>query len=130
MNPPAIWRVARRLIQKYTPTRMNNGNNPPTMLQKLVELAVPFTQLTTIDSRGDVSNRMGANLLFNERVQRYLPPRGLASHFTQMLAELEAPATGPKTDLGATFHELAEQIKRRGTYRPHASRERSTDRTG
>jgi uncharacterized protein (DUF58 family) len=52
--------------------------------------------------------------LFNERVQRYLPPRGLASHFTQMLSELEAPVTGPNTDLSATFHELAEQIKRRG----------------
>lgn len=52
--------------------------------------------------------------VFNDRVRRYLPPRGLASHFTQMLAELEAPPTAPKTDLGATFHELAEQIKRRG----------------
>jgi uncharacterized protein (DUF58 family) len=52
--------------------------------------------------------------LFNDRVQRYLPPRGLASHFTQMLAELEAPSTAPKTNLSATFHELAEQIKRRG----------------
>ncbi len=52
--------------------------------------------------------------LFNERVQRYLPPRGLPSHFTRMLAELERPLTGPKTDLGATFHELAERIKRRG----------------
>jgi uncharacterized protein (DUF58 family) len=52
--------------------------------------------------------------LFNDRVQRYLPPRGVASHFTQMLAELEAPSTAPKTDLAATFHELAERIKRRG----------------
>src|SRR5215211_290727 len=26
--------------------------------------------------------------LFNDRVRRYLPPRGLASHFTQMLTEL------------------------------------------
>jgi uncharacterized protein (DUF58 family) len=52
--------------------------------------------------------------LFNDRVRRYLPPRGLASHFTQMLTELEAPVTAPKTDLSATFHELAERIKRRG----------------
>jgi uncharacterized protein (DUF58 family) len=52
--------------------------------------------------------------LFNDRVQRYLPPRGLASHYTQMLAELEAPATAPKTDLAATFHSVAEQIRRRG----------------
>jgi uncharacterized protein (DUF58 family) len=52
--------------------------------------------------------------LFNDQLRRYLPPRGLASHFTQMLAELEAPATAPKTDLGVTFHAMAEQIKRRG----------------
>src|SRR5712691_4771345 len=52
--------------------------------------------------------------LFNDQVQRYLPPRGLASHFTQMLTELEAPSTAPKTDLAATFHAMAEQIKRRG----------------
>jgi uncharacterized protein (DUF58 family) len=52
--------------------------------------------------------------LFNDQIQRYLPPRGLASHFTQMLAEMEAPETAPKTDLATTFHELAERIKRRG----------------
>jgi uncharacterized protein (DUF58 family) len=52
--------------------------------------------------------------LFNDQIRRYLPPRGLASHFTQMLAELESPVTAPKTDLAATFHELAERIKRRG----------------
>jgi uncharacterized protein (DUF58 family) len=52
--------------------------------------------------------------LFNDQVQRYLPPRALASHFTQMLAELEAPATAPKTDLAGTLHGMAEQIKRRG----------------
>ena len=52
--------------------------------------------------------------LFNDQVRRYLPPRGLATHFTQMLSELEAPSTAPKTDLAATFHGLAEQIKRRG----------------
>src|SRR5207245_11727240 len=51
---------------------------------------------------------------FNYRVRSYLPPRSLASHFTQMLTELEAPATATKTDLSATFHELAERIKRRG----------------
>jgi uncharacterized protein (DUF58 family) len=52
--------------------------------------------------------------LFNDQIRRYLPPRGLASHFTQMLSELEAPQTAPKTDLSTTFHELAERIKRRG----------------
>ena len=42
MTPPASERVARRLIQKYAPTRMNSGNSPPMTLQKLVELAVPL----------------------------------------------------------------------------------------
>src|SRR5260221_13548500 len=52
--------------------------------------------------------------LFNDQIRRYLPPRGIASHYTRMLEEMEAPATAPKTDLAATLHELAEQIKRRG----------------
>jgi uncharacterized protein (DUF58 family) len=52
--------------------------------------------------------------VFSDQVNRYLPPRGVASHYSQMLEELLAPPTAPKTDLAATFHELAEQIKRRG----------------
>jgi uncharacterized protein (DUF58 family) len=51
--------------------------------------------------------------LFNAGVDRYLPPRGLASHFQQILNELESVRTSPKTSLGVTFHELAERITRR-----------------
>jgi uncharacterized protein (DUF58 family) len=53
-------------------------------------------------------------VLFNDGVQRYVPPRATASHFTQMLEELVAAESKPKTDLAPTFHYMAEQIKRRG----------------
>jgi uncharacterized protein (DUF58 family) len=52
--------------------------------------------------------------LFSAGIDRYLPPRGLASHFQQILTELESPTVVPKTGLGATLHELAERITRRG----------------
>src|SRR5260370_34816702 len=41
--------------------------------------------------------------LFNDRVPRYLPPRGLASPLTQILAEPEAPSPPPTTRRGRTF---------------------------
>jgi uncharacterized protein (DUF58 family) len=52
--------------------------------------------------------------VFDDAIRRYLPPRGLASHFTQILQELEGLRTAPKTNIGHTFHELAERITRRG----------------
>src|SRR5437016_790001 len=52
--------------------------------------------------------------LFNDVIDRYLPPRGVPSHFQQILNELESVRTAPKTNLGTTFHELAERITRRG----------------
>jgi uncharacterized protein (DUF58 family) len=52
--------------------------------------------------------------LFNAAIDRYLPPRGIPSHFQQILNELESVRTAPKTSLGVTFHELAERITRRG----------------
>src|SRR5207302_1696697 len=38
--------------------------------------------------------------LFNATVDRYLPPRGVPSHFQQILNELENVRTAPKTSLG------------------------------
>jgi uncharacterized protein (DUF58 family) len=52
--------------------------------------------------------------IFDDAIRRYLPPRSLASHYTQILEELEGVKTAPKTNIGATFHELAERITRRG----------------
>src|SRR5947209_1253852 len=52
--------------------------------------------------------------VFDDAIRTYLPPRGLPSHFTQILEELCRTSTRPKTNLGNTFHELAERVKRRG----------------
>ena len=53
-------------------------------------------------------------VLFNDGVRKYLPPRATATHYTQILEELAAAESGPKTLLAPTFHSMAEQIKRRG----------------
>ena len=53
-------------------------------------------------------------VLFNDGMQKYVPPRATASHFTQMLEELATAETKPKSSLSGTFHEVAERIKRRG----------------
>lgn len=53
-------------------------------------------------------------VLFNEGVQKYVPPRATGTHFTQMLEELVVAQSRPKSDLSGTFHYIADQIKRRG----------------
>jgi uncharacterized protein (DUF58 family) len=53
-------------------------------------------------------------VLFNDGVQKYVPPRATATHFTQILEELATAESRPKTALAPTFHDVAEQIKRRG----------------
>ncbi len=52
--------------------------------------------------------------LFNDGVQKIIPPRGTASHYTQLLEEMVTAQSAPKTGLGATFHHMAEELKRRG----------------
>ncbi|MCC2668266.1 MAG: vWA domain-containing protein [Armatimonadetes bacterium] len=62
-----------------------------------------------------IQQRDAAGLvLFNDGMQKYVPPRATASHFTQMLEELATAQTKPKSELAPTFHEVAERIKRRG----------------
>ena len=53
-------------------------------------------------------------VLFNDGMQKYVPPRATTSHFTQMLEELATAETKPKSALAPTFHEVAERIKRLG----------------
>lgn len=53
-------------------------------------------------------------VLFNDGVDRYVPPRATATHFTQILEELATAQSRPKSELSSTFHYMAEQIKRRG----------------
>ena len=53
-------------------------------------------------------------VLFNDNVQKLVPPRATATHFTQILEELVTAQSRPKTELAPTFHYIAEQVKRRG----------------
>lgn len=62
-----------------------------------------------------IQQRDGAGLVtFSDGIQRQVPPRATASHLTQLLEELIAAQPKPKSALGPTFHEIAEQMKRRG----------------
>ncbi|MFN3648833.1 MAG: DUF58 domain-containing protein [Armatimonadota bacterium] len=53
-------------------------------------------------------------VLFDEGVRTTIPPKATGSHFTQMLEALATAESRPKTELAPTFHQIAEQLKRRG----------------
>lgn len=50
---------------------------------------------------------------FNEGIQTFLPAAGTPSHLREVLRRLDAIETAPRTSTGATFHDLAERVKRR-----------------
>jgi uncharacterized protein (DUF58 family) len=50
---------------------------------------------------------------FDEAVGRFIPPRSAASHLSVLLRALEQIKAGQKTSLARTFHDLAENMKRR-----------------
>jgi len=52
---------------------------------------------------------------FDDAIRNYIPPRSVRSHLYTLLGALEAASPqGADTDLAATFHDLAERVKRRG----------------
>jgi len=51
---------------------------------------------------------------FDEGIRQYIPPASTSAHMRLLLEILERKDNAPKTDLGDTFHDLAERIKRRG----------------
>lgn len=51
--------------------------------------------------------------LFNAGIRSFLPAAGTPSHLREVLRQLETMHTEPKTSVSATFHDLAERIKRR-----------------
>lgn len=53
-------------------------------------------------------------VVFTDRIQTYIPARSSASHLNVVLRQLEKQKPGGDTNLSATFHQLAERIKRRG----------------
>jgi uncharacterized protein (DUF58 family) len=52
-------------------------------------------------------------IVYGERVRRHIPPGQGKDHLRVLLQELEATSAEGVTDLPATFHELAETMKRR-----------------
>ena len=52
--------------------------------------------------------------IFDDRVRSYIPPRSAPGHLNVLLDRLARLTPGGDTSLAATFHELAERIRRRG----------------
>lgn len=62
-----------------------------------------------------IQQRDAAGLvLFNDGVQTNIPPRATGTHFTLILEALATAESKPKSALAPTFHEIAEQVRRKG----------------
>jgi len=53
-------------------------------------------------------------VVFAKGIQERLPPHSTTAHLNELLRALEQVKPGGETDTAATFHQLAEMIKRRG----------------
>jgi len=53
-------------------------------------------------------------ITFDNKINRYLPPRSIKSYLHLLLRELEGLESADVTDVSDTFHEMAERIDRRG----------------
>jgi uncharacterized protein (DUF58 family) len=53
-------------------------------------------------------------VVFAKGIQERLPPHSTTAHLNELLRALERVKPGGETDTAATFHQLAEMIKRRG----------------
>lgn len=53
-------------------------------------------------------------ITFDQKIQKHLPPRSVRSYLPQILRELDQVRCSETTDIGTTFHEIAERIHRRG----------------
>ncbi len=62
-----------------------------------------------------LNQRDGTGLiLFDAKIQTYIPPRSTSSHLNTLLKHLEKPKLGSDTEIGSVLHEMAERIKKRG----------------
>ena len=52
--------------------------------------------------------------LFDNQIQKFIPPRSKPSHINTILTHLDTIGTGKDTDVGIVLHEMAERIKKRG----------------
>lgn len=53
-------------------------------------------------------------VIFNEKIQKFIPARSVFSHLHYLLKELEELQPARTTDVSTTLHQMAERIKRRG----------------
>jgi uncharacterized protein (DUF58 family) len=53
-------------------------------------------------------------VVFAKGIRKYLPPRSARTHLHTVLKELNQVEPAETTDVAATFHQLAERIRRRG----------------
>jgi len=53
-------------------------------------------------------------VVYDERIQSFIPPRGTRSHLNNILKAIENSTPSNRTDAAVTFHELADKINRRG----------------
>lgn len=51
---------------------------------------------------------------FDAGVRQYIPPGGTGPHLRLLMDTLERKESRPRTAVGATFHDLAERVRRRG----------------
>lgn len=99
---------AYMILDSSTSMRYQGAKRKYSKLEFASVLAVALT--TILMQQRDAAGLM----LFNDGLQKYVPPRATATHFTQLLEELATAESKPKTELAPTFHAAAEQIKRRG----------------
>ncbi|MEW5875884.1 MAG: DUF58 domain-containing protein [Candidatus Zixiibacteriota bacterium] len=68
--------------------------------------ALAFLMLKQRDAAGLV--------VFDQRIRRYVPPKSASVHLHALLTTLSGVTPSESTNVGATLHEMAERIKRRG----------------
>lgn len=91
-----------------TSNSMAYTSGPVTKLQYGIQLAAALTLLM-------LKQRDAVGLVtFDQQINHYLPPRSIISYLHQILLTLDRVRPGRETDISATFHQMAERIKRRG----------------
>jgi len=53
-------------------------------------------------------------MLFDERIQTYVPPRSVQSHLQVLLGQMDQAKPAADTRMAPAFHDLAERLSRRG----------------
>ncbi len=87
---------------------MNFGSGQVTKFQYATYLAAALSYLM-MEQRDAVGLAV-----FDDQVQKFLPPRSIRSYLNVILSALETPPTHRKTQVGQALHQVAERIHRRG----------------